>query len=350
MNVLFIGNSYTHYNNMPGIFENIAVSKGVKIHVEMSAKSNHSLRMHCNRPEMFEKIRSRKWDYVVVQGFSRELLHEPTYLDTSFVPFLKKISDSIYASNPCTNILLNMTWGYKTGIIDNPQFVGYDSYQKMNDAIQIGYQYIGNKFGYPMVPVGQVWETVKENNPLINLYQEDNQHPSIFGSYLIACTFYSAIIKASPEGSFVATGIDDKTASIIQHTAYTFVNMNVNRYNLRLNTLDVKYEVTTDSKYVAKCRSHYPKAKSVKWDFGDGTSSDLPDIDHYYKNAGEYMVTLVVNDECGVRKVLRKVTFKPVKTKKTTKKQANNKNKDTSSTTKPKSKTSDSDSTKQKKN
>ena len=46
MNVLFIGNSYTHYNSMPFIFQKIATSKNIKINVEMNAKSNHTFKMH----------------------------------------------------------------------------------------------------------------------------------------------------------------------------------------------------------------------------------------------------------------------------------------------------------------
>jgi hypothetical protein len=49
MNVLFIGNSYTHMNKMPSLFEKIAISKGIKVNVEMSAKSGHSFRMHSER-------------------------------------------------------------------------------------------------------------------------------------------------------------------------------------------------------------------------------------------------------------------------------------------------------------
>ncbi|MBI1838307.1 MAG: hypothetical protein HYR91_13680 [Flavobacteriia bacterium] len=344
MNVLFIGNSYTHYNNMPGIFQDIAVSKGVKINVEMSAKSNHTLKMHCARTEMFEKINSKKWDYIVVQGFSRELLHEQSYLDTSFVPYFKQISDSIYKNNACTNILLFMTWGYKTGIHDNPE---YDTYQKMSDKIQIGYQYISNVFGLPIVPVGQVWETVKENNPHFDLYQEDNQHPTIYGSYIAACTFYAAIIKASPFGGFDA-GIEPKIAEIIQNTAFTFLNLNIYRYDLSLNTLDVKYETNIKGKNIAYCRSNYPKAKSIHWDFGDNTYSDLPDIDHFYRKSGAYNVSVTIVDECGKRVILRKVYFK-VKEKPKEKTKANTNNKKPATSPKKSKSTADSTAIKKKK-
>lgn len=313
MNVLFIGNSYTHYNNMPNIFQEIAVSKGIKINVEMSAKSNHTCKMHCERIEMFEKIKSKKWDYVVIQGFSRELTHEPAYLDTSFVPYFNRIIDSVYTNNPCTNVLLYMTWGYKNGIHDNPEL---DTYQKMSDKIAQGYQYIADLYSLPIVPVGQVWETIHKNHPDINLYVEDNQHPAINGSYLIACSFYAAIFKSSPEDGFIST-VDPKVAQIIQQGAFNYISTNLDRYNLKQNTLEVKYERTSNGHYLANCKSNYPNAQSIHWDFGDSTSSDLANVTHYYKKAGTYHVVLTIKDNCGERIISRNVYFKtPKKPKK----------------------------------
>src|SRR5690606_15913872 len=78
-NILFIGNSYTHMNKMPALFDKIAEAKGVKMHVEMNALSNHSFKMHSLRPELYTKLRERKWDYVVLQGFSRELSYPKEY-------------------------------------------------------------------------------------------------------------------------------------------------------------------------------------------------------------------------------------------------------------------------------
>ena len=96
MNVLFIGNSYTHYNSMPFIFQKMATSKNIKINVEMNAKSNHTFKMHSQRLDMYDVIRSKKWDYVVLQGFSRELKYDKEQIDTASLPYIKQILDSIY--------------------------------------------------------------------------------------------------------------------------------------------------------------------------------------------------------------------------------------------------------------
>ena len=94
LNILFIGNSYTHMNSMPVIFDKICKAKGKPVHVEMNTRAGASFNVHTTRTDMWEKIRSRKWDYVVMQGYSREFIEDPEYLDTASVPYMNKIIDS----------------------------------------------------------------------------------------------------------------------------------------------------------------------------------------------------------------------------------------------------------------
>src|SRR5690606_1135387 len=96
MNVLFIGNSFTHMNGMPQMFEKLAISKSIKINVVMSAKSNHTFKMHSERADLYEDIKKFKWDYVVIQGFSRELSYGTEHIDTASVPYFNQIVDSVY--------------------------------------------------------------------------------------------------------------------------------------------------------------------------------------------------------------------------------------------------------------
>jgi hypothetical protein len=62
----------------------------------MNAKSNHTFKMHSQRLDMYDVIRSKKWDYIVLQGFSRELKYDKEQIDTASLPFIKQILDSIY--------------------------------------------------------------------------------------------------------------------------------------------------------------------------------------------------------------------------------------------------------------
>ena len=138
MRVLFVGNSYTHYNNMPKLFEQMADSKGVRLEVLMDAKSSHTFEMHSKRPELYTNIRSKKWDYVVLQGFSRELAQDAATIDSNSIPYIKQLLDSIYANNRCTNVLLYQTWGYGGGYKDDSLNIDW-TYQEMSDRVHQGY-------------------------------------------------------------------------------------------------------------------------------------------------------------------------------------------------------------------
>jgi len=302
--ILFVGNSYTHMNSMPVIFDKIAEAKGVKMHVEMNAFSNHSFKMHSLRPDLYAKLRERKWDYVILQGFSRELSYPQKHIDTASVPYIQQILDSVYASNSCTNVMLYMTWGYKDGFAERPEV---DSYTKMSDSIRKGYEYISTKYNLPIVPVGQVWQDVR-NNSKINLYREDGQHPTLEGSFLIAYTFFTAIFKNTPIGGY-NKGILEKDASFLANTAYKYVNLHLEEFKLIGNVVKVKPVRTKTGEYLAHCTAFFPGAISLKWYFGDGKSSTDSIVTHKFKYAQEYIVTLVIEEECGVRKIKRKIKF-----------------------------------------
>ena len=310
MNVLFIGNSYTHMNKMPSLFEKIAVSKGIKVNVEMSAESGHSFRLHSEREDLYEDIKSEKWDYIVLQGFSRELSQSIEHIDTASVPYLNRILDSIYVNNPCTNVLLFMTWGYRNGFEEREEI---NSYTKMSDSVRRGYEYVSHLYQLPVVPVGSVWKDVNTESR-INLYKDDGRHPSLHGTYLIAYTFYAAIFKGTAVNTYLGKNISKKDAKYLQKAAYGCVRKNLEKYRLLQNTLSVTGERTKKGEYFVHCWANYPKATSLIWEFGDGEKANEESITHEYKKEGAYWVILTVEDTCGVRTIKRKVKFeKPEK-------------------------------------
>ncbi len=324
MKILFIGNSYTHYNGMPELFEKLAKSKRIKIDVSMNAKSNHTFKMHCQRPEMFEAIRSQKWDYVVVQGFSRELMHEKEVIDTASLPYFKQIIDSVYTNHSCTNVLLFLTWGYKNGFVNGTDTM---SYEDMSDRVQRGYEYLSELFNVSIVPIGQVWKSFRKNNPNVDIYQEDGQHPNLIGSYLIASGFYSSIFKSSPVNSYYPK-IDSSVAFKIQNIAFKYISKNLDTFKLNKNTLDFDYERTKKGEFFITATANFPEADSLHWIIENKIVSKKTNIQYKFKKEGTYYVKLLVFDKCGIREIYRKAIFKtppPPKPKKKSKPKNNSK-------------------------
>ena len=311
INILFIGNSYTHMNNMPKIFNDISKYNNKNVYVEMNTKSNSSFKIHSSRLDMYESIKSRNWDFIILQGFSREFSFSKSHIDTASLPYLDKILDSIHKYHPCVNLLLYNTWGYKYGVHYRDEI---NDYSKMQDSVIKGYEYVSELYDIPIVPVGMVWRNVYKSNPKINLYNKDNQHPSFYGSYLSACTFYSSIFQEYPESSY---SVKNKKANIIQNEAFSFVIKNYDNLNLNLNRSSIGYYRTANFKYLLEGNANYPNSSSLKWDFGDGKSSISMNPIHRYRRSGKYHLKLVVEDECGVREFSQLIIFsKPKKPKK----------------------------------
>lgn len=297
LSVLFVGNSYTHYNNMPELFKKIAESKGDKVFVKMDAKSNHSFEMHSKRPELYESINSHKWDYVILQGFSRELSHTTQVIDTATVPYFELLLDSIYRNNPCTKVLLYMTWGYRTGFQEREDV---DTYDKMALAVKSGYEYLSKRYGLGIVAVGDVYQELSkfEDPSLFGcLYQKDDQHPTMFGSYAVANSFYSAIFRKSPRNAY-HRGISKEDAAIIQELSFTIIDSTRSEYGLDRDYYNISYDWNDEGKLVVSTEANYGIA-DITWDFGDGNVIKQPNVRHQYEKLNEYPITLAVHAKCG---------------------------------------------------
>src|SRR5437763_14255084 len=80
LRVLFVGNSYTLYNDLPWVTEQLALSDpGAKpIHAESVAMMGASLKEHWDDGFALKKIRDDgPWDYVVLQEQSHKPLNDP---------------------------------------------------------------------------------------------------------------------------------------------------------------------------------------------------------------------------------------------------------------------------------
>ena len=305
LSILFIGNSYTHMNVMPKIFEKLCKDRNKPIYVEMNTKAGASFNDHITRDDMYEAIRSRKWDYVVLQGFSRELSLGYDKIDKETLPYLNRIVDSVKANNNCTNILFYLTWGYKNGYSAMQE---NNTFDKMAANIIEGYCYLGSCYDIPIVPVGIVWKNVRAKYPEINLYSEDDAHPNKNGSYLAACTFYTAVFRESIVGAITAT-IDAKTATIIQKEASNYVLTNLNQLGLDKNFFEIIEERTSQGKYKLSLKAKYSNLAKITWNLGNGIIKHEKETVYYYKKPGKYKVSLTVEEECGVRNYTKRIKY-----------------------------------------
>jgi len=287
--VLFIGNSYTAFNNLPDLVKQIALSFGDSLIYDSSTPGGATFNTHTNNTQTLTKINQQQWDYVVLQAQSQEPSFSAGQVANDTYPYAEILVDSIHANSSCTEPLFFMTWGRKYGDQQNCQFYPpICTYLGMQKRLRESYLEMTFNDSASCAPVGMAWKASIPIDSTINLYSSDNSHPSIYGSYLAACTFYASIFKKSPVGSsFWPAAIDSNTAYSLQQIGSSTVLDSLAVWNIF--NADFSFMQTNNSISCTNLSSNY---ENLIWDFGDGTSSFDEDPIHVYSNGGVYTITL----------------------------------------------------------
>ncbi len=199
VNVLFIGNSYTFAYSMPKTIQQIINDDNEQANIESIAISSFYLKNHYNNINTIEKIKEKKWDYIIIQEQSQlPSLDDNTIIKESY-PYLKGLDSIIKENNSCTQVYLFMTWGRKNGDTANCKNYPYlCTYEGMDKALRQRYQEYANAINANVVPIGLVWNYIRNFYPELELYEPDNSHPSLLGSIVNSFTFYSFIWNKNP--------------------------------------------------------------------------------------------------------------------------------------------------------
>ncbi len=221
-NILFIGNSYTYYNSMPGaIFKMITKKAGYNVNVTSITKGGWSLSQHADEndemgKQVHEALKKNKYDYVIVQGQSTQPIDSPDKFYDGVRAIIKKVKD-----NGATPILYS-TWGRKTG--NSYLTESKNTNETMTWKVAAAYEAIGKELGVDVAYVGLAFYDVYTNNPLnIELYHTDFHHSSFAGSYLAALTFFAKIFKADPHSTEFTGSLTADEAGKLMDAAYKAV-------------------------------------------------------------------------------------------------------------------------------
>lgn len=305
-NVLFIGNSYTESNNLPLLVKNIAQSTGDNINYDSNLIGGATLQMHASNATTHNKIQAGHWDYVVLQDQSQVPSFPDAYVQNNVYPYAAALDQLINTYNPCAETLFYMTWGRKNGDTDNcPTYPAVCTYEGMDDLLRTRYLYMANTNNALVSPVGAVWRAIRAAYPNLNLYESDESHPNIAGSYAAALTFYTTIFRKNPEQTtFVPNNIDANDADRIKQIVKTVVFDQLTVWNIGKYNTKAQFTTTQSStnplSYQFQNMSSY--ADSYLWNFGDGSTSTDTHPTHTYNSPGIYTVQLTAS-RCGVSAV-----------------------------------------------
>jgi hypothetical protein len=189
LRVLFIGNSFTSMNDLPGLVAQLAASARPprKLETEFVGKGGATLQRHWETGRALEAIRQGGWDFVVLQEQStlgpappvdgRRQINDPKM----FHEYARRFDAEIKKAGART--LLFLHWAAE-------------------DA-----------------PAGIAWHHALRENSKLLLYYDDGSHPGVAGSYLAACMLFAALYSSSPAG--LSTGnLTETDAAFLQRIAW----------------------------------------------------------------------------------------------------------------------------------
>lgn len=261
--VLFIGNSYTEVNNLPLLVQKVSESVGCRIEYASNTPGGCTFEQHCTNRSM-DMICQGGWDIVVLQEQSQLPSFPQSQVEVECLPFAARLVDSIYANNPDGEAMFYMTWGRKNGDQGNaPYFPVLGTYEGMDSMLYVRYMRMGRENDASVCPVGRVWRYLRTNNPDIELYQSDESHPSMAGSYAGACAFYTMIFHQSPSRiTFAPSDLDERTAQTIRDAVDTVVWSNLSFW-LRQPADDTTHQDTTHTDTTHQDTTHVGIPKPI---------------------------------------------------------------------------------------
>lgn len=293
--VLFLGNSYTYVNDLPQMVHDVALSAGDTLIFDSYAPGGYQLKDHVADATSQSKIMTAGWNYVVLQGQSQE----PIIDNSDFSSGGYQLNSLATQSNSCSVTMLYMTWGRKNGDATNcPAFPEMCTYEGMDSTLKKRYLNLASTIHAEVSPVSVVWKYLRQNHPGIELYQPDESHPSVEGTYAAACCFYTLLFKKDPTLVSFNSALSASDAAIIRDAVKSEVYNNLNLYDFKQPPVSYfRYEIGTGVNEVSfNPVYNFGTAETFLWDFGDGDTSSSPNVVHSYLSNGTYTVSLTTTN------------------------------------------------------
>jgi hypothetical protein len=200
VNVLFVGNSFTSRNDLPGLVARLAGAAGQRMDWRLVSAGGASLRRHWNAGVAAREIETGGYDRVVLQEQSTLPVKNAKRMHEN----VRLFDAAIKAAGAKT--VLYMTWARRHA-------------PATQQAITDAYTAVGAELGADVIPAGVAWQRVllEPGHPV--LHDKDGSHPTVAGSYLAACCALAVLFKTSPAGLPAPAELVAGEAALLQHAA-----------------------------------------------------------------------------------------------------------------------------------
>lgn len=191
--ILFIGNSYTYYHDMPErIFAHMAKERGYDFDVQAVTHGGYKLEWYAD-PENEEGkrlravVEGRHFDCIVLQDHSLSTVSDPA----GFFGGIRSLKALL--EDKTDKFVLYGTWARKPGC-ETLEEIGMTN-PEMTRHIAEYYDEAGQRFGMTVAHVGKAFAAYSEAHPEAELYFTDLHHSSVLGSTIAAETLLDAIVR-----------------------------------------------------------------------------------------------------------------------------------------------------------
>ena len=217
--VLFVGNSYTFVNDLPGELSKLAAAAaGPALQTSSVALGGATLKLHYESSGAVAEIKKASWDVVVLQGQSVEPVYDPT----GFSTYAQLLAQEVQQAGAA--LVFFETWARQAGHdVYNYSWSG-GTPKAMQAGLRKAYGSVAAALGAQVAPVGDAWEATLAAYPQMSLFDGDGSHPAIQGTYLAACVFYAVLTGHSPKGiAYRPPAVSQTEAAALQQVAHDTV-------------------------------------------------------------------------------------------------------------------------------
>ena len=177
LRVLFVGNSLTEANDLPGEVASLAEATGRKLETGAVVAGGYSLEDHWKSTQAPKEILGGDWDVVVLQQGPSSLPESQAHL---------KLWAQRFAA-------LARRGGARPGLLTVwPE----SSRRSALGAVIASYRNAAKAAGAELYPAGDAWRRAWACDRTLALYGSDGFHPSRLGTYLAALVLYGRLFKA----------------------------------------------------------------------------------------------------------------------------------------------------------
>lgn len=168
--LLFIGNSFTGVNNLPGLVKSLLESDRSGRKVTVKYMPAEHLNDVASDPAVLAEIEKGRWDIVLLEGALVSMSHKFTYPQDGGIALGKA------ARAAGSRALYWVEWPRKG--IDESVYT-YNIYESIRRSAKA-----------ELAPICYVWDETARALPAPDLWDRDGNHATIYGSYVASCGLY----------------------------------------------------------------------------------------------------------------------------------------------------------------